>query len=160
LDLVIDVDDPRAEDVRALLEAHLAFARESSPPEHVHALDLDGLTHPAVTFFSARRDGVVLGVGAVRRLDDSHAELKSMHVTLTARRQGIGRALLDRLLAFAAEHGYSRVSLETGTMDVFDPARRMYSNVGFRPCEPFAEYTVNRYSACMTIELHGDGSTP
>src|SRR6266446_2354240 len=74
MEVVIAVDDPRVDDVRALLEAHLAFSRAVTPPGHVHALEIDGLLDPAVTFFSARRDGVLVGIGALKRLDDSHAE--------------------------------------------------------------------------------------
>jgi putative acetyltransferase len=137
--------------VRALLEAHLAFAREMTPAEHVHALDVEGLLEPAVTFFSARRDGVLLGVGALKRLDGSHAEIKSMHTAAAARRQGVGRAMVDHLLSVAADRGYERVSLETGTMDAFAPARLLYEQAGFRPCDPYGEYTTNPYSVCMTI---------
>jgi putative acetyltransferase len=93
MDLVIAVDDPRAGDVCALLERHLAFSREVTPPGHVHALDIDGLLDPAVTFFSARRDGVLLGIGALEQIDESHAEVKSMHTSAPARGQGIGRAM-------------------------------------------------------------------
>jgi putative acetyltransferase len=153
VNLIIAIDDPRAADVRALLERHLAFAHEVTPSNHVHALEIDRLLDPAVTFFSARRDGELLGVGALKELDDSHAELKSMHTSMAARGQGIGRAMLDHLLAVAADRNYDRVSLETGTMDVFAPARSLYAKVGFRPCEPFAEYTSNPYSTCMTIDL-------
>ena len=85
MDLVIAVDDPGADDVRALLERHLAFAREVTPSGHVHALDADGLMDPTITLFSARRAGVLLGVGALSRLDEAHAELKSMHTSDAAR---------------------------------------------------------------------------
>jgi len=153
VELVIAVDDPLRADVRALLETHLAFSREVTPPGHVHALDAEALVDPAVTFFSARRDDVLVGVGALRRLEDVHAELKSMHTAAVARRQGVGRAMVDRLLAVAADRGYKRVSLETGTMGVFAPARSLYEKVGFSRCAPFGEYTVNPYSVCMTVEL-------
>jgi putative acetyltransferase len=153
MDLVIAVDDPRIDDVRTLLDRHLAFALEVSPPDHVHAMEVDDLVDPAVTFFSARRDCVLLGVGALKRLDESHAELKSMHTSEAARGQGVGRAIVDHLLAVAADRRYQRVSLETGTMDAFAPARSLYTKVGFEPCAPFGEYTVNPYSACMTIDL-------
>jgi putative acetyltransferase len=152
-DFVMAPDDPRAEDVRALLERHLAFSREVSPTEHVHALDVEALLDRAVTFFSARRDGVLLGVGALRRLNESHAELKSMHTSEAARRQGVGSAMVAHLLAFAAKSSYRQVSLETGTMDAFSPARSLYMRVGFVKCEPFGEYTTNPYSTCMTIYL-------
>jgi putative acetyltransferase len=153
MDLVIAVDDPGADDVRALLERHLAFAREVTPPGHVHALDADSLMDPAITLFSARRDEVLLGVGALSRLDETHAELKSMHTTEAARGLGVGRAIVDHILAFAEERNYTRVSLETGTMDAFAPARSLYSKLGFVPCEPFSDYTGNRHSVCMTIDL-------
>jgi putative acetyltransferase len=152
-ELVVAPDDPRSSDIRALLETHLAFARALSPAEHVHALDVDGLLGPAVTFFSARRGGVLLGVGALKRLDRSHAELKSMHTSRVARRQGVASAIVVHLLAFAACSNYDRVSLETGTMEAFAPARSLYTKLGFVECEPFAAYTANPFSACMTIRL-------
>jgi putative acetyltransferase len=152
-DIVIAADDPRAEDVHALLERHVAFAHEVTPPGHVHALDVSGLLDPAVTLYSARRDGVLLGVGALKRLDDEHAEVKSMHTSAAARGHGVGRAMVEHLLRVAVERGARRVSLETGTMDAFAPARALYSKVGFVPCPPFAEYTENPHSICMTITL-------
>jgi putative acetyltransferase len=155
MDLVIAADDPRATDVQALLERHLSFARELSPPAHVHALDTAGLLERAVTFFSARRGGLLLGVGALKELDRSHAELKSMHTVEAARGQGVGRAMVEHLLSAATDRGYLRVSLETGTMEAFAAARVLYASVGFVPCEPFAAYTVNPYSTCMTISLDG-----
>jgi putative acetyltransferase len=151
--VVITVDDPRVDDVRRLLERHLAFSALLSPAEHVHALDLDGLLDARVTLFSARGDNGLVGFGALKELDASHGELKSMHVTEAARGQGIGRALLDHLLAVAAERGYSRISLETGTMESYAPARSLYRKAGFTPCAPFAEYTANPYSLCMSLEL-------
>lgn len=158
-DLQIEVDDPRAPDVRELLEKHLAFARETSPPEHVHALGESGLLDPAVTLYSARRDGELLGVGAIRGLDNEHGEIKSMHTAAEARGQGVGRAIVDHLLSVAADSGYTRVSLETGTMEEFARARALYSSVGFEPCAPFAQYTVNSYSTCMTIDLKSSPHT-
>jgi putative acetyltransferase len=153
MDLVIAIDDPRIDEVRTLLDRHLAFARDVTPPDHVHAMEVDDLLGPAVTFFSARRDGVLLGVGALKRLDETHAELKSMHTITAARGRGVGRAMVDHLLAVAADRGYRRVSLETGTIDAFAPARSLYTKIGFEPCAPFGEYTVNPHSACMTIDL-------
>jgi putative acetyltransferase len=153
IDLVISTDDPRAKDVRELLETHLKFSREVTPAVHVHALDVEGLLDPSVTFYSARRAGALLGVGALRRLDPSHAEIKSMHTSREARGQGVGRAMVEHLLGVATRTGYGRVSLETGTMDAFMPARTLYGRVGFKPCGPFGGYTANPYSICMTIQL-------
>ena len=139
----ISIDDPLAEDVRELLERHLAFATSHTPPEDVHALDVDGLRDPAITFFSFRRKGELLGVGALKQLDRRHAELKSMHIVHAARGRGIGRAMLEHL-GVARDRGVSRVSLETGSGPPFVPARSLYAGAGFRPCEPFADYSPSR----------------
>jgi putative acetyltransferase len=152
-DLVIARDDPTAPDVTALLVRHLEYSYEISPAEHVHALDIEGLLDPAVTFFSARRDGMLVGVGAIKALDQSHAELKSMHTVQAVRGQGVGTAMVGHLMGLARERGYERVSLETGTQDGFEPARAMYRKAGFETCEPFANYTSNPHSTCMTILL-------
>jgi len=153
VDLIIAVADPNADDVRALLERHLSFARVQSPPEHVHALNTGAWADPGLTLFGARRGGSLVGVGAIRRLDDTHAELKAMHTRAEARGQGVGQAMLTHLLRVAEARGYQRVSLETGTMDAFAAARALYRKAGFRPCPPFGPYTVNPYSVCMTLVL-------
>jgi ubiquinone/menaquinone biosynthesis C-methylase UbiE/GNAT superfamily N-acetyltransferase len=149
----ISIDDPRAEDVRELLERHLAFASLHTPPEDVHALDIDGLVDPGVTFFSFRRGGELLGVGALKHLDEGHAEVKSMHTTEAARGRGIGRAIVDHLVGVARDRGYRRVSLETGSMQAFAPARSLYLSAGFAPCGAFGDYTPSRNSAYMTLSL-------
>lgn len=153
MDLIIAVADPNADDVRAILERHLTFARGESPPEHVHALNTGAWADPGLTLFGARRGGSLIGVGAIRRLDGTHAELKAMHTQAEARGQGVGQAMLTHLLRVAEARGYQRVSLETGTMDAFAPARALYRKAGFRPCPPFGPYTVNPYSVCMTLVL-------
>ncbi len=153
MDFSIQRDDPNADDVRALLSAHLTFANEHSPPEHVHALDVSGLCTPDVSFFSARDNQTVLGVGALKRLDTTHAEIKSMHTAASARGRGVGRAIVEHLLAFARVGNYVRVSLETGTMEAFAPARELYRTLGFETCAPFEQYSVSDYSTCMTLRL-------
>ena len=150
---VIEPDDPRRDDVRALLEQHLAFANEVTEPGHVHALDLEGLLRPEITFFSLRVDGELLGVGALKQLDREHAELKSMHTARAARRRGVGRAIVDHLLAVAAARGFRRVSLETGSQEAFAPARSLYAGAGFVPCGPFGDYEPSRNSSFMTLLL-------
>ena len=152
-DIEIAVTDPGEPDVVALLEGHLAFAAEHSPPEDVHALDLDGLRHESISFFAARRDGELLGVGALKVLDESHGELKSMHTMAGARGSGVGAAIVARLVEEARTRGLSRVSLETGTMEAFAPARRLYARAGFLPCGPFGDYNPSRNSTFMTLDL-------
>jgi putative acetyltransferase len=149
----ISIDDPRADDVRALLERHLAFSEATTPPEDRHALDIDGLLAPAVSFYSYRIDGQLLGVGALKRLGDDHAEIKSMHTAEAARGRGVGRALVDHLLAVARERGCRRVSLETGAGPAFAPARALYARAGFVPCGPFGSYPDSPNSAYMTRSL-------
>ena len=147
------IEDPRTGDVRALLERHLTFARADTPPEDAHALDVDGLADPAVTLFSLRAGGELLGVAALKRLDDGHAEVKSMHTVEAARGRGVGRALVEHLVVVARERGYRRLSLETGAGPTFAPARRLYARAGFVPCEPFADYVASPNSAYMTLVL-------
>ena len=151
--VVIAVDDPRAEDVRALLAAHLSFARDNSPPEDVHALDVAGLVDPAVTFFSYRAGGRLIAIGALRHLDPEHGEVKSMHTAREARGRGVGRKILEHLIAEARARGYRRLSLETGTMAAFAPARAIYAAAGFVPCEPFGSYFHSPNSLCMMLAL-------
>lgn len=153
VDLVIDVDDPFAEDVRSLIAMHLAFARLHTPPEDIHALPSDAYDAGDVTLFSARSGGKLVAIGALRHLGEGHGEIKSMHTTVSARGFGVGRAMVDHLVAVARERGYRRVSLETGTMDAFRPAVRLYERCGFVVCEPFGVYRSHPGSVCMTREL-------
>ncbi len=155
-DAVIEVDDPRATDVRELLRRHLEFARATTPPEGVFALEADELADPAVTFFSCRLDCALVAVGALKQLDGEHAEIKSMHTAQAARGRGIGRAMVDHLLAVARERGLRRVSLETGNMAEFAPARSLYEGAGFVHCGPFGDYRANATSAFMTLDLTGN----
>jgi putative acetyltransferase len=151
----IAIDDPRSADIRELLQRHLSFAHTHTPPRDVHALDLDGLLDPAVTFCSYRLDGQLLAVGALKQLDRRQAELKSMHTVQEARGRGIGRAMLNHLLAVARERGCLRVSLETGTMAAFGPARSLYTSAGFERCGPFADYQPSPSNTFMTLSLAG-----
>lgn len=149
----IGVEDPGTPDLVALLERHVAFCRSITPPEHTFVLDLDALSDPSITVFALRRDGALLGVGALKELDRRHGEIKSMHTAAEARGLGVGRALVDHLVATAAERGYTRVSLETGTMDGFAAARALYANAGFVPCGPFGGYAASADNTFMTLAL-------
>lgn len=153
MSVVVAPGDPRADDVVALLEVHLDLMRSISPPGHVHALDLDGLTTPEVTFLTARDDGTLLGVGALKQLDGGRAEIKSMHTAEAARGRGVGRLLVDHVLRLARSRGTPWLGLETGTQPEFEAARSLYRTFGFVTCEPFEPYTVNPYSTCMSLDL-------
>ncbi|SDI75634.1 putative acetyltransferase [Frankineae bacterium MT45] len=149
----IAIEDPRRPDIRALLERHLAFANLHSPPEDVYALDVDALLDPSISFYALRQDGQLLGVGALRQFDADHAEVKSMHVAAEARGQGAGRIIVNHLLGIARERGLRRVSLETGTMEAFAPARALYESAGFVECGPFGSYPPSPNSAFLTLAL-------
>lgn len=149
----IGVDDPNAEDVRELLRRHMEFARDNTPTEDVHALEVNQLVDPGVTFYSYRRDGELLAVGALKQLDGRHAELKSMHTAADARRSGVGRAMVEHLIGVARDHGFRRVSLETGSTQAFAAARSLYAQAGFTPCGPFGDYPPGRGNTFMTLPL-------
>lgn len=155
---VVGPEDPRTPEARALVERHLAFAHDHTPPDHVHALDLEGLAARDIDCFGARDDGALLAIGALRMLDSTHAEIKSMHTDAAARGRGIGRLMLAHLLDTARSRGVARVSLETGTIEAFAPARHLYTSAGFVECPPFGSYTANPDSTCMTLRL--DAASP
>lgn len=146
-------DDARDPAVVALLEEHLADMRLHSPPESIHALDLDKLRAPGVTFWTVWRDGELLGCCALKALDARHGEIKSMRAAMAHRGTGVGAWMLSFLLDEARRRGYARLSLETGTAAAFAPARGLYARHGFRDCAPFADYALDPYSCFMTLEL-------
>lgn len=157
-ELDIAIADPRIDEVRQLVEHHLKFGRLHSPPQDAYALEVDGLLDPAVTLFSIRCRGELVAIGALKRLDDQHAELKTMHTAEHVRGLGIGRAMLDYLLAVVRERGFEHVSLETGSMEAFAPARSLYVSGGFSPCEPFGDYRRSPNSTYMTMRVSGQAS--
>ncbi len=136
-----------------LLEHHWRYTSSHSPPGSVHALDIDGLTEPSVTFWIIEVMGETLGCIALQELDPAHGEIKSMHVLESARGTGLARQLVQHVLDEARRRGYTRLSLETGSMEAFKPARTLYASFGFAPCPPFANYWDDPNSACMTMEL-------
>ena len=149
----IEVDDLSRPAIHGLLNEHLQSMRALSPPESVHALDLDKLRRPEVTFWSAWEGEVLLGCGALLELDRRHGEVKSMRTPEALRRRGAGRALLATIVATARSRGYSRLSLETGSQAAFAPAHRLYESCGFARCGPFGDYAHDPNSVFMTVEL-------
>ncbi|MFJ4435063.1 GNAT family N-acetyltransferase [Streptomyces sp. NPDC088923] len=149
----IAVDDLAGPAIAAFLEAHVSQLRALSPPESTHALDLDGLRAPEVTFWTARESGEIVGCCAVKRIAPGHGELKSMRTDSTRTRSGIASALLGHALDESRRAGMSRVSLETGADDFFLPARTLYAKFGFRPCPPFGTYREDPLSVFLTRTL-------
>lgn len=149
----IRADDLTGPAVHALLEEHLSDMYATSPPESVHALDLDALRGASICFFAAWRGDVLLGCGALKVLGDGHAEIKSMRTSEAARGRGVGSALLRHLLGEARARGITRVSLETGTEPYFEPARQLYLRHGFTECGPFGDYVLDPNSIFLTLAL-------
>ncbi len=146
----IIIDDLRGPEIKALLAEHLDDMSAQSPPESTHALDLAGLRAPEVTFWTLWQDDKLAGCGALKALSAQHAEIKSMRTAQPFLRQGVARQLLQHILAVAAERGYQRLSLETGSMRGFRPARALYAAFGFEECAPFADYVLDPNSVFMT----------
>lgn len=147
------MDDPRSPDVAALLARHLRFSLAQTPAEYSFALDQDGLAGEAVTLFSFRERGTLLGIGAIKQLDPRSAEIKSMHTAEAARGRGIGRAVLTHLVEVARSRGCRTLSLETGTTAAFAPARALYASAGFVACGPFADYQPSEHNIFMAMDL-------
>ncbi len=151
MDIRVDkLTDPQ---VIALLREHLQAMTLHSPPESIHALDLDALRAPPVTFWTAWRDDALLGCGALKALDAAHGEIKSMRTSSAHLRSGVASALLRHAIDEARTRGYRRLSLETGSAAAFAPARAIYARHGFVGCGPFSDYVEDPYSVFMTLPL-------
>ena len=155
--MIIREDDLRGAEIAALLSAHLEVMALHSPPESRHALDLEGLRAPEITFWSAWDDAQLLGCAALKELDAGHGEIKSMHTAEAARGRGVARRLLEHLIAEARRRAYRRLSLETGSMAGFEPARALYRGFGFAFCAAFADYRPDPNSVFMTLSLDNGG---
>jgi putative acetyltransferase len=151
--MLIKVDDLSHQAIHALLNEHLQSMHALSPPESVHALDLDRLRSPGITFWSAWEGPILLGCGALKELDRVHGEVKSMRTPDAHRRKGAARAILAHIIAVAKSRRYERLSLETGSMAAFKPAQMLYESVGFTYCGPFADYSKDPNSVFMTMRL-------
>ncbi|MFD2611034.1 GNAT family N-acetyltransferase [Paenibacillus gansuensis] len=146
-------DDVTGPEIIGLITEHLQSMHLHSPPESVHALNLDGLRSPDVTFWTIWDQQELLGCGAVKELDGSHGEIKSMRTASAHLRKGVARRMMEHIIEEAKQRGYKRLSLETGSMEAFEPARKLYENFGFEYCGPFGDYAEDPYSAFMTKEL-------
>jgi putative acetyltransferase len=149
----IIVDDLQHTAVHALLNEHLENMHQLSPAESVHALSLEKLRVPEITFWTAWEHDLLLGCGALKELDLTHGEIKSMRTPQANRRQGVGRAMLRHIIEVAKERGYERLSLETGAQEGFEPARKLYESFGFEYCGRFGDYSEDPNSVFMTLPL-------
>jgi len=158
--VLIALDTPHTPDVLELIGRHLAENYATSPPESVHALGADALTHPSISFWSAREEvsGQLLGIGALKRHSPEMAELKSMRTTEAARRRGVASALLRAIIKDCRRAGVRELNLETGAEDYFAPARALYERTGFEACPPFAAYTTDPNSVYLSLRIAPDGA--
>jgi putative acetyltransferase len=152
-DYAIREDDLTGPEVAALLRLHLGDMHQWSPPESVHAMPIERLRASDVTFYTAWQDGQLAAFGALKQLDPRHGEIKSMRADPVWRGKGAGKAILLHIFAEARARGYTRLSLETGRPEPFDPARRLYASHGFAECPPFGDYVDDGFSLCMTRTL-------
>jgi putative acetyltransferase len=151
--MIIREDDLSGPEIAALLKVHLDHMHATSPPESTHALDLDGLRVPEITFWTLWDGATLLGCGALKELDAGHGEIKSMHTAAAARGRGVARRLLQHIIETARQRGYRRLSLETGSTAEFAAAQGLYRGFGFQDCGPFAGYVLDPFSVFMTLEL-------
>jgi len=151
--MIIRQDDLTGSKIRALLEEHLAEMRSQSPACSVHALDLERLRRPEITFWTAWREAALAGCGALKALDGRHGEIKSMRTAAAHLRKGVASHLMRHILEEAKRRSYERLSLETGSAPDFEPARSLYKRFGFKLCGPFAEYVEDPYSVFMTLDV-------
>lgn len=149
----IRVDDLNGPEIAMLLQEHLQNMALHSPPESVHALDLEKLRRPEITFWTAWENGELLGCCAIKQLDAQHGEIKSMRTASAHLRKGVAAELMRHMLQIARSRQYERLSLETGSMEAFAPARKLYAGFGFEYCGPFADYAEDPYSVFMTRKL-------
>ena len=148
----IRVDDLSSPEIVRLLHEHLRSVALHSPPESIHALDIEALRNPDITFWSVWQNSELMGCGAIKELDSRHGEIKSMRTVSSHLRKGVAAMLMHHILEEAERRSYERLSLETGSMDAFAPARSLYASFGFEPCGPFANYVEDPYSVFMTRE--------
>jgi putative acetyltransferase len=149
----IKVDDLSGVEIAEFLEEHIREMKSISPPESKHALDLEGLRKSEIILWTVWDDGRLIGCGAIKELDADHAEIKSMRITTYCRGKGIASILLQHILNEAKLRGYQRISLETGSMPFFEPARNLYAKYGFEHCAPFSIYGEDPNSIFMTKKL-------
>lgn len=149
----IRLDDLHGAQIAALLEEHLDDMRRISPPESKHALDLDGLRHPSISFYTVWEGKQLLGCGAVKELEPTSGEIKSMRTANAARGRGLASLVLGHILKTAQARGYTHLYLETGSSDFFKPAHALYKKFGFLECEAFGSYKPDVNSVFMSLEL-------
>lgn len=149
----IRLDDLSGLEIKLLLEDHLADMYAASPPESVHALDLTELQQPSISFWTVWDNQQLAGCAAIKELDTTHAEIKSMRTAKDYRGKGVAVLLMQHILQIAKDRGYTRLYLETGPQDFFLPARKLYEKFGFEYCEPFADYELDPYSVFMTRKI-------
>ena len=151
--MTITLEQPTGAGLDLLFARHTAAMHAETPPESIHMMDAAKLDHPDIRFFVLREGGEAIGMGAIKRIDAHHAEVKSMHILAEWRGRGLARRMLDHLITDARAQGFARLSLETGVQPGFAPARALYAQAGFQVCGPFEGYEEDVNSVFMTTIL-------
>ncbi len=149
----MELENPLGPDLGLLMQRHTADMHADTPPESIHMMDASQLANPNISFFVMRDTGVPIGMGAFKRIDDGHAEIKSMHILAEKRGAGLSKKMLDHLIAEARVSGFQRLSLETGVQPTFIAARALYAKAGFVECPPFEGYKADPNSVFLTLNL-------
>lgn len=151
--VTIQPESPLTADLALLMRRHTDAMHSQSPPGSIHMLDASKLAQPGIWFFVMRDSGEAIGMGAVKRIDDGHAEIKSMHILAERRGRGLSRLMLERLINHALQEGFIKLSLETGSQSGFAAARGLYAKAGFDECGPFEGYILDPNSVFMTRSI-------
>ena len=149
----IIVDDLQGKEIADFLDEHIKEMKTLSPPESKHALDLEGLRKPEITFWTVWEGQKLVGCGGLMELDKTQGEIKSVRTSSASRKAGVASRLIQHMFNEAEKRGYSRLSLETGSMEYFAAARKFYEKFGFEYCEPFSDYVLDPHSVFMTKNL-------
>lgn len=153
MSVMIAEEHPLTPDLALLFDRHTADMHAETPPESIYMMDKGALAAPDIRFFVLREDGRPLAMGAIKGIDATHAEIKSMHVLAEARGRGLSKRMLEHLIAAAQGDGFARLSLETGIQSTFIAARALYARAGFADCGPFGDYALDPNSVYMTKVL-------
>jgi len=153
MELLISIESVPSQELEKILQAHWEFCNASTPAEHVYAVNPAKLFSPGITVFAGRVNGEIASVGALRVLEPDHAELKSMHTLAKYRGQGFGKLMVQHIETFAKAQNIGKLSLETGTSELFKPARTLYTSLGFMNSDAFGDYVLSEDNICMSKEI-------
>ena len=138
-------------EVHDLLVKHFIELRSVSPEGSAHVLDITGLKDPSIKFWSLWEEDELMGIGALKFLDEEHGEFKSIRVNDKFKNNGNGLKVINHLINEAKNLAVKKLSLETGAGKFFTPARKLFVKCGFKTCNPFSHYKDDINSVYMSM---------